>query len=55
MSPNLIYFGSDERRRKVDEFLPECINPTVKFGRGSAVRWGVFHVTGGGSLAKVRG
>ena len=48
-------FGSDGRiyvRRRVgEEYLPECVQQTVKFGGGSV--WGCILCDGIGSLAKV--
>ena len=52
-------FGSDGRvcvrRRKGEEFLPECINQTVKFGGGSVMMWGCISCGGVGPLVKVDG
>ena len=43
------------RRRKGEEFLPECINQTVKFGGGSVMMWGCISCDGGRPLVKVNG
>ena len=52
-------FGSDGRvyvrRRAGEEFLPECINQTVKFGGGSVMMWGCISCDGVGPLMKVVG
>ena len=52
-------FGSDGRayvRRRVDEdFLPECVGQTVKFGGGNVIMWGCITCDGVGPLVKVKG
>ena len=52
-------FGSDGRvyirRRKGEEFLPQCVHQTVKFGGGSVMMWGCISCDGVGRLAKVDG
>ena len=52
-------FGSDGRvyirRRKGEEFLPQCVHQTVKFGGGSVMMLGCISCDGVGRLAKVDG
>ena len=52
-------FGSDGRvyiRRRVGEdYLPECVQSTVKFGGGSVMVWGCITCNGVGPLTKVDG
>lgn len=43
------------RRRPGEEFLPECMNPTVKHGGGSIQVWGAFSYGGVGPLYRVVG
>ena len=42
-------------RRKGEEFLPECINQTVKFGEGSVMMWGCITCDSVGPLIKMEG
>ena len=49
-------FGSHYVRRRVgEEYLPECVQQTVKFGGGSVMVWGCISCDGIGTLAKVDG
>lgn len=52
-------FGSDGRvyiRRRVGEdYLPECVQSTVKFGGGSVMVWGCITCDGVGPMTKVDG
>ena len=52
-------FGSDGRvyvRRRVGkDFLPECVDRTVKFGGGNVIMWGCITCDGMGPLVKVKG
>ena len=52
-------FGSDGRvyvRRKAGEdFLPECIQQTMKFGGGNVMMWGCVSGEGVGPLVRVEG
>ena len=52
-------FGSDGRvyiRRRVgDDFLPECVDRTVKFGGGNVIMWGYITCDGVEPLVKVKG
>lgn len=52
-------FGSDGRvyvrRRMGEEYLPECVQPTVKFGGGNVMMWGCISCDGVGPLVKVEG
>lgn len=43
------------RRRPGEEFLDECINPTVKHGGGKIQVWGCFSWSGPGPLYRVKG
>jgi len=43
------------RRRVGEEFLDECISPTVKFGGGKIQVWGCFSYCGAGSLYRIKG
>jgi transposase len=43
------------RRRPGEEFLPECMNPTVKHGGGSIQVWGAFSYNGVGPIYRVQG
>lgn len=43
------------RRRVGEEFLDECISPTVKFGGGKIQVWGCFSYCGAGTLYRIKG
>jgi hypothetical protein len=43
------------RRRIGEEFLSECLMPTVKFGGGKIQVWGCFSYNGGGPLYRIHG
>ncbi len=43
------------RRRVGEEFLDECISPTVKFGGGKIQVWGCFSYCGAGTLYRIEG
>jgi hypothetical protein len=43
------------RRRIGEEFLPECLAPTVKFGGGKIQVWGCFSYNGAGPLYRIHG
>ena len=51
-------FGSDGRvyiRRRIrEDFHPDCIQQTVKFGGGNVMMWGVSHVREWALLCKLR-
>jgi len=42
-------------RRKGEEYRPECLRPTVKFGGKSVMVWGCFSAKGVGELRQVHG
>ena len=42
-------------RRPGEEFMEECLAPTVKHGGGKIQIWGCFHASGVGNLAKIDG
>ena len=52
-------FGSDGRahvrRRVCEDFLPECVDRTVKFGSGNVIMWGCITCDCVGPLVKVKG
>ena len=53
-------FSSSRRRvyvsrRKGEEYQPECLRPTVKFGGKSVMVWGCFAANGVGELQQVSG
>ena len=41
------------RTRKGEEYLPECLNPTVKHSGDGVMVWGCFAKSGVGRLHKV--
>ena len=43
------------RRRGRDEYLPQCLNQTVKHGAGGIMVWGCFSSKGVGHLHRVEG
>jgi len=43
------------RRRPGEEFLEECLNPTVKHGGGKIQVWGCFSWNGAGPMYRVKG
>ena len=43
------------RRRQGEEYLPECLNTTMKHGGGGIMVWGGFAKNGVGRLHKVTG
>ena len=43
------------RRRINEEYLPECLAPTVKFGGGKIQVWGCFTYNGAGPLYRIMG
>jgi len=43
------------RRRVGEEFMEECISPTVKHGGGKIQVWGCFSYCGAGTLFRIRG
>ena len=42
------------RRRPGEEYNPDCVVPTVKFGGGSVMIWGCMSTTGVGECSSVR-
>ena len=38
-----------------EDFLPECLDQTVKFGGGNVIMWGCITCDGVGPLVKVKG
>ena len=38
-----------------EEFMEDCVQPTVKYGGGRIIVWGCFNAKGVGFLTKVEG